>query len=280
MKVFISWSGEKSRTVASKLRDWLPDVIQYVEPWMSKADIGAGARWGSELDNALENTKFGIICLTMSNPNAPWILFEAGALAKTIEKTFVCPYLIDLKPGDIPEGPLTRFQTKNADREGTLEILQTINGVAEKGALTEERLSRAFERSWPELENTLQNLPEEEGAPVHRASGDEMLNEILVTVRELSRRVSEGLFVEGTKMEYLTGGESKLEKAITAYNRFMAENQLEPGSKALIPEWHGVSLFEGLRDRAEVGTSPPPMKNAGGDECDKGGIEPDDEAKA
>jgi hypothetical protein len=40
MKVFISWSGEPSRTIASALNDWLEGVLPQVEPWMSD-DQGA-----------------------------------------------------------------------------------------------------------------------------------------------------------------------------------------------------------------------------------------------
>ena len=32
------------------------------------------------------------------NTQEPWLLFETGALSKTIDSTFVCPYLIDLAP--------------------------------------------------------------------------------------------------------------------------------------------------------------------------------------
>ena len=32
--VFISWSGEQSRMVASGLWTWLPRVIQASKPWM------------------------------------------------------------------------------------------------------------------------------------------------------------------------------------------------------------------------------------------------------
>src|SRR5688572_18638179 len=110
MKVFISWSGERSKAVAVALREWLPDVIQSVHPWLSSEDIDAGLRWNDEVTRELSQTRFGIICLTAENQTAPWILFEAGALAKTIEKTHVVPYLIGLEPTDVQRGPLAQFQ--------------------------------------------------------------------------------------------------------------------------------------------------------------------------
>ena len=39
MKVFISWSGEKSKKIAEVFRDWLPQVIQAIEPFVSFEDI-------------------------------------------------------------------------------------------------------------------------------------------------------------------------------------------------------------------------------------------------
>src|SRR3954469_20494730 len=83
-RVFISWSGDTSRQVAEALKDWLPEVIEGIEPWLSTQDLTAGMRWGSELASQLERTDFGVICLTPDNLQAPWILFEAGALAKAV----------------------------------------------------------------------------------------------------------------------------------------------------------------------------------------------------
>jgi hypothetical protein len=48
MKVFISWSGAQSKAAAHALKEWLPDVIQNLSPWMSDLDIAAGRRWSPE----------------------------------------------------------------------------------------------------------------------------------------------------------------------------------------------------------------------------------------
>ena len=100
MKIFLSWSGETSRKVAVALRGWLPKVIQAIDPWMSSEDIAKGARWGSDIATQLSEADAGIICLTRENMNAPWILFEAGALSKYVDASLVCPYLYGLSLAD------------------------------------------------------------------------------------------------------------------------------------------------------------------------------------
>jgi hypothetical protein len=66
MKIFLSWHGKRSRAIAEALNDWLRRVIQAVKPFYSP-EIEKGAKWSSELDSALEGTRFGIICLTPDN---------------------------------------------------------------------------------------------------------------------------------------------------------------------------------------------------------------------
>ena len=60
MKVFLSWSGIRSKLMADALRDWLPLVIQAVEPWLSESDIEKGVRWGPDISDRLEESRVGI----------------------------------------------------------------------------------------------------------------------------------------------------------------------------------------------------------------------------
>ncbi|RWR47594.1 toll/interleukin-1 receptor domain-containing protein [Sinirhodobacter ferrireducens] len=115
MKVFISWSGTRSRAVATALKDWLPIILEGIEPWVSDKDISAGERWAQSVAGELEAANFGIICITPENLNADWILFESGALSKSMQDARVIPLLFDLDFSDI-SGPLAQFQAKNLKR--------------------------------------------------------------------------------------------------------------------------------------------------------------------
>ena len=61
MRIFLSWSGDRSRDIAGILREWLPDVINALEPWVSCDDIKPGDRWNSEIVKALDATTVGIL---------------------------------------------------------------------------------------------------------------------------------------------------------------------------------------------------------------------------
>src|SRR5437867_7923672 len=55
MKVFICWSGERSKAVAEALASWLRQVVHGIEPWLSTR-IPKGARWELEIGAQLEDT--------------------------------------------------------------------------------------------------------------------------------------------------------------------------------------------------------------------------------
>jgi hypothetical protein len=187
MKVFISWSGERSRAVAEAFRYWLPNVIQALEPWMSADDIDKGTRWRSGIANELEQSSVGIICLTRENLDSTWIHFEAGALSKQQQSTLICTLLIDLEPTDVRD-PLAQFQHTRASRDDLLKLLSTINNILGESKRSESQLNESFDVWWPKLEQRLSRLPPAahlESSPVRKDR--ELLDEILEIVRALRR---------------------------------------------------------------------------------------------
>ena len=186
MQVFISWSGQRSKRVAEALRDWLPSVIQSVEPFMSASDIEIGSRWSNDVGMHLEKAQFGLICLTQDNLEAPWLLFEAGALSKSVADSRVVPYLYGVTITHL-QGPLSQFQAVVADKNSTLDVTKSINEALGENGLEQERLERAFETWWPQLEKALGNIPTAtEEAPPPRSDRD-ILEEVLSLCRQMSR---------------------------------------------------------------------------------------------
>ena len=188
MKLFISWSKARSNQVALLLREWLPSVVQRIEPWMSGEDIDKGQRWGIELSELLASTSQGIICVTADNVAEPWLNFEAGALAKSVTVARVRPVLLDLAPADVT-GPLAQFQaTTLTDRADMLRLVASLNAGTDK-PVDPALLARSFDRAWDELAaavDRLAALPVPGGVkPLRRT--EEKIDEILGLVRELER---------------------------------------------------------------------------------------------
>ncbi|HYJ84926.1 MAG TPA: TIR domain-containing protein [Pyrinomonadaceae bacterium] len=157
MKVFLSWSGESSKELAVILREWLSLVFPEVAFWLSSRDIQAGQRWGNELDRELEGTGFGIICLLPANLMSPWLLFEAGALSKSVASARVVPYCLGIEPEAI-QGPLSRFQGVPADESGTRRLVESINSLLDNKR-GEVALGRTFDKWWPDLKRDLDRIP-------------------------------------------------------------------------------------------------------------------------
>jgi len=153
---------------------------------MSADDIEKGLRWSTEIAAQLENTNFGLICLTPENLEAPWIMFETGALSKTLERTFVCPFLFRIEETDL-KGPLAQFQATKAEKDDTRKLIYTINKACGNSALEADRIDRAFEQWWPQLEQALRDVPLAGARFLPKRTDNDMLQEILEIVRAESR---------------------------------------------------------------------------------------------
>lgn len=161
MKVFLSWSGETSHKVALIFRDWLPSVIQSVEPYVSSEDIDKGTRWSTDIAKELEESSYGILFVTSSNIEAPWLNFEAGALSKAFSKSNVSPFLFNVKRSEIKSGPLLQFQSTIYNKEDVYKLIHGINKATDRTSLSESRLKNIFEVWWAQLDSKLKTLNEE-----------------------------------------------------------------------------------------------------------------------
>lgn len=155
MKLFISWSGEFSKKVAECLSIWIPTIIQTVDVFYSPNDIAKGENWSSRLSDELEQSNFGIVCLTPENISAPWIHFEAGALSK-VANSRVSAIMLGVSPSDV-KGPLARFQNTTLNREDFHRLFLSINNSNDTPLRT-EFLTSAFNNSWESLMSDITSI--------------------------------------------------------------------------------------------------------------------------
>lgn len=194
MKVYIGWSGERSRLVGKIFNEMLPYFIHTCRPFFSP-EMGKGLQWLSEITDELRESAVGIFCLTKENLNAPWLLFEAGALSKGLPENHVCTFLLNLESSEITE-PLSQFQDTKNTKEELFRLINTVNSYA-KDPVSEQVISKNFEKWWPEFEEKLASIP-----PYEEITGkdlppprdrDEILEEMLGILRGMKRERTDHL---------------------------------------------------------------------------------------
>ncbi|MGF1836839.1 toll/interleukin-1 receptor domain-containing protein [Photobacterium sanguinicancri] len=187
MKVFISWSGEESHKVALALREWLPSVVQSIDPYVSSEDIDKGTRWASDIAGELDESAFGILCVTKQNLDAPWLNFEAGALGKSVDKSRVCPVLFRIKRSEI-SGPILQFQSTVIEKDDVFKLLKSINDACGTESIDETRLEKGFLVWWPSLDEELNKIPKASTGKITKVEEPENPTEkILEEILQLSR---------------------------------------------------------------------------------------------
>jgi hypothetical protein len=189
MKVFISWSGDTSKNIGEAIKDWIPSVIQSVEPYFTPSDIDKGSRWSVDIASELENSKVGIICLTKDNLESDWVLFEAGALSRQLGKSYVCPILFGISNTDV-SGPLKQFQATEFEKGDIFKLLNTINQLTDT-KLPQKNLESTFEKWWPDLNTRITSILNQEEKPQKQIRTDrEIMEEILILNRAMMGRIT------------------------------------------------------------------------------------------
>jgi hypothetical protein len=188
MKVLISWSGGLSKQIGVVLKDWIENVLQGTEAWISTDDIDKGSIWFGDISDELADTSVGILCLTRENIEAPWVLFEAGALFKGLSKNRVCPLLVNLNHADL-KPPLSQFNATLPSKDDMLKLTRVINAENGKQRLADERLEKAFERWWDDFEQKFAAILKgyKPAKEMHKRPTEDILEEVLETARAMQR---------------------------------------------------------------------------------------------
>jgi predicted nucleotide-binding protein len=210
MKIFLSWSGNKSGKVANALRDWIPMVLQYVEPWLSSIDIPQGAKWTNEIGRILNEVDYGLICLTRKSLKSSWLNYEAGALSKN-EQSKVILIMVDVDYTDI-EMPLAQFQGIKLQIKNDLwRLIEELNQATER-PMPEKLISNVFENLHPRFETTIKEILNEEDTPkpvsqetISITSLESKVDEILTILRKEESGYPKNEVIERNKVKPITG---------------------------------------------------------------------------
>jgi hypothetical protein len=190
MKVFVSWSGELAKGLAESLHSWLPRVIQAARPYFSAEDVAKGARWSPEIARELEEARLGILVVTRESVEAPWLVFEAGALSKSLSRAKVVPVLFGMELTELC-GPLVQFQAARFEKSEMKRVIRMINAELGDVALPSDVLDASFDMWWPHLNNDVTTKLRQSHEPIVRRSDRDLLEEVLSLARmtaKLSQR--------------------------------------------------------------------------------------------
>lgn len=126
MKIFISWSGPKSKQMSIILKNWLPLVFPHLQFFIS-SEIEKGSNFLEVILKQLKESSIGIFLLTKGNVSAQWIQFEAGAFASKGVESKICPIFLDDDIQIDDTGPLRFYQGSLINEKDIFKLLESIN---------------------------------------------------------------------------------------------------------------------------------------------------------
>lgn len=198
MEVFLSWSGNFSKKLAEQFRDWLPLVLQDLDPFMSDRDLLLGSRWNESINKHLDSSSVGLLIVTPDNISSPWLNYEAGALTKALKnETKIIPIIFgNEEPSTIlVDSPLKQFQSVTfPDRNGIFKLIENLNSNLDD-SLNEDSLRKTFDKWWPEVDKSLEKISKDfknkgvtkkspNDSTSSKSNSNNMSNELLVRVAQ------------------------------------------------------------------------------------------------
>ena len=208
-------------------------VVHQVDPWISGRDIDPGQRWALALGRELAQSDFAVICLTAENTRSPWILFEAGAVARSLEARVV-PLLFGIQASQL-DGPLSQFQSVQSDRAGIERLVSILYDVGKSGLEASQR-DLVFKQLWPVLEERLETLIDQARTAAVVESPTDLIAELaesperrpasMLTDKDMLERLDQEKKRLRRELDYLEAEEAKLTQQDAPIS--LVERAIEP----------------------------------------------------
>jgi hypothetical protein len=159
MDIFFSWSGHFSKKVAQIIKTWLIEEIfpdAKLSIFISEEDIEFGSEWYDKIREKLLECKIGFVFLTQENVNAPWLYFEAGAIAigENHRSLIVC--LTDLDKSSI-KSPLKHYYSLCLSKESLKKLVLEIKEKLNINSSADKHLNLVIDNSYDELKNQIES---------------------------------------------------------------------------------------------------------------------------
>jgi len=153
--VFISWSDNRGKVVASILKQWLELVLpKNFGTFVSSDNIRVGEDYFRSLTNAISSSIACMICVTKMTPQSTWVAFEAGLAYAAFPRPVLCPILFDdVNPNAL--GPLNNLQMRHFNRA---DLFDCLTEIVERNTLNTEGLRERFESNWPDLDRKIKEV--------------------------------------------------------------------------------------------------------------------------
>jgi hypothetical protein len=112
-------------------------------------------------------------------------MFEAGAISRSIDRSWICPIVFGLEPTDI-QGPLARFQATRFNQVEMRQLISNMNTATDAG-LSQSDFDAVFAKWWPDLESEINKISNTPAVPKQDPrDSHSLLAETLLLVRRLA----------------------------------------------------------------------------------------------
>ena len=163
MNVFICWSGDFTRELASRIKEFIAASSPALNVELSSPENPHGEEWYNQAITKLKEADVLLLLIANEALDSWWLPFESGFVARASDekgKKLIFPFLVDnFDESDLKRfGPLAQFNFQQLSRENLGEFLthlQNIQASPSSPVTSDGKVARRPEAIWSEIDKLL-----------------------------------------------------------------------------------------------------------------------------